>query len=353
MPFEIIRNDITNVKADAIVNTANPFPVIGAGTDAAIHQKAGPQLLEERKKIGYIAPGESAETPAFGLDAKYVLHTVTTGWTDGEHGEREILEKAYNSALTLAEKLECESVAFPLMAAGSYGFPPEIALGTAIQVITDHLLYNDIRIILVVFSGKAYSLAGALFDDVRSFVSDSYVQERTRYERRRREPLNLGLTGSRPSRKESTDDAAAENSAIYAYAAEMAEPSVDAKADLRKILRGRESTFVEYLRDVIREKGMTDPEVYRRASMSRQLFNKIINDMEYNPSKRTAIQLAVGLQLDMDETQKLLGKAGYALTRSSKQDLIVEYYLRNGEYNLLSIDLALIDAGLPTIVKSG
>ena len=352
MPFEIIRNDIADVKADAIVNTASPMPVIGSGTDTAIHQKAGPQLLEERKKIGYIAPGESASTPAFGLNAKYVLHTVTTVWIDGNHGEADILRKAYNSALSLAEELKCESVAFPLMSAGSYGFPPETALSTAIQVLTDHLLYHDIRIILVVFSQKAYSLAGSLFDDVRSFVDDNYVQEKSREERRSaRERRRPELYGFHVPGKEPMSSLPPEIDAAYAVGAAMAEKAEIDEEHLRKLLRGRESTFVEYLKDVLREKGISDPDLYHRANMSRQLFNKIINDPEYTPTKRTAITLAVGLQLDPEETQKLLGKAGYALTRSSKQDIIVEYYLSKGEFNLLTIDLALMDAGLPTLGK--
>ena len=356
MPFEIIRSDITEVKADAIVNTANPFPVIGAGTEAAIYEKAGPQLLEERRKIGYIEPGESFETSAFDLDAKYILHTVTTDWIDGKHGEELVLRKAYDSALVLAEKLGCESVAFPLMAAGSCGFPPEVALGTAVKVLTEHLLMHDIKVLLVVFSREAFSLAGSLFDDVRSFVDDNYVQARSEEER--------GYAGAsrkdRKKRKESElFNAAREKeglnevqyNAFVSSGASYAAESAFVAEDLEALLRERESTFVEYLRDVIREKEVTDPELYRRAGMSRQLFNKIINDKEYRPTKKTAIQLAVGLQMNMDETQKLLGKAGYALTRSSKQDIIVEYFIRKGAFDLLSIDLALADAGLPTIVK--
>lgn len=346
MPFEIVRNDITKVKADAIVNTANPYPVVGAGTDTAVHSAAGPQLLEARKEIGYIVPGGSVETPAFALPARYVIHTVTTAWVDGEHGETEILRAAYRSALELADGLGCRSVAFPLLSAGSYGFPPEIALSTAIQEFTDFLLEHDMKVILSVFSKEAYSLAGSLFDDVRAYIDDNYAEERSEEERRenylwkrrRREELR------REASEQPTDSSFASFNMIAS-----AMPMAENKEDLKALLRNRESTFVEYLRDLIREKEVSDPEVYRRANMSRQKFNKIINNPEHHPKKDTAIQLAIGLQLDLSETQKLLEKAGYALTRSSKSDIVIEYYIRNSDYNILEIDVALVDAGLPPL----
>ena len=217
MSFEIIRNDITRVRADAIVNAANPHPVVGAGTDTAIHKAAGPELLEARRAIGDIAPGDSAETPAFGLKAKYVIHTVTTGWIDGKHGEGEILRKAYDSALSLAGRLGCRSIAFPLLSAGSYGFPRELAMSVAIQAFTDFLMSHDMKIILAVFNKEAYSLAGSLFDDVKSFVDDNYVEERSFEERGREQfrpkhsagwnrPVSgTALSGSRRDEEEGTD----------------------------------------------------------------------------------------------------------------------------------------------------
>lgn len=121
MPFQIIRNDLTKVKADAIVNTANPKPVIGSGTDSAIYKAAGEKLLiAERKKIGDIAPGQAVNTDAFELEARYVVHTVGPEWIDGEHGERDILHDCYRNSLSLAASLKCKSIAFPLIATGVY-----------------------------------------------------------------------------------------------------------------------------------------------------------------------------------------------------------------------------------------
>ena len=166
MPFQITRNDITKVEADAIVNTANPSPVIGGGTDYAIHTAAGPELLEARKQIGEIRVGQSVATPAFRLSAKYVLHTVSPVWIDGKHQEEENLRRAYDSALALADSLGCRSVAFPLMAAGTYGFPHDLALSVAIRAFTDFLLDHEMRIDLVLFNGKAFGMASSLFDGI-------------------------------------------------------------------------------------------------------------------------------------------------------------------------------------------
>ena len=371
MPFEIIRHDIVSIKADAIVNTANPEPVIGRGTDTAIHEKAGPKLLEARKEIGRIEPGCSAATPAFGLDAKYVIHTVTSFWVDGKHGETEILRKAYDSALELADSHKCESIAFPLLAAGTYGFPKETAMSVAISAFTDFLLSHDMKILLVVFNSEAYSLAGSLFDDVKSFVDDNYVDEKTVWERRsetssRRSERPKWDHFTQSSAPQSSRPAGSHVSHGISYAEdhmadetsikeerEILNATIEiSKAKIREILKEQESTFVEFLRDIIREKDIKDSEVYRRAGMSRQLFNKIINNLEYQPTKRTVYQLIIGLQLSMDQAQKLMRKAGFSITRSSKTDLVMEYFIRHGRYNIIEIDIALEDAGLPALTRA-
>ena len=165
MPYEIVRNDITRMRVDAIVNTANPEPIIGTGTDYAIHKAAGPKLLEARKKIGDIAEGCAAATPAFNLRARYVLHTVSPVWQGGEHGEPELLRRAYDAALELAAQLKCRSVAFPLMAAGAYGFPHDCALLTAVQAISEFVLRHRMHVYLVLFGSEATAAAADLFAD--------------------------------------------------------------------------------------------------------------------------------------------------------------------------------------------
>ena len=141
MPLKIVRNDITKMEADAIVNTANPRPQVGDGVDSRIYEAAGfEQLLAEREKIGYIQRGDAAATPGFNLPAGYIIHAVGTSWSDGNHGEREILKSAYSRSLKLAEELKCKSIAFPLLSSGNYGFPKEEALKIALDTINSFLM---------------------------------------------------------------------------------------------------------------------------------------------------------------------------------------------------------------------
>ncbi len=370
MPFQIIRNDITKVAADAIVNTANPNPVVGGGTDYAIHEAAGPELLTARKEIGRIRTGQSFATPAFRLPAKYVLHTVSPAWIDGRHGEEEQLRGAYDAALQLADELHCRSVAFPLMAAGTYGFPHDLALSVAIRAFTDFLLDHEMQILLVLFNAKAFGIAGSIFDDLKSYIDDNYVNEKTEEEYlidknpRADAPSNYrpGAVSERQRRAEFERYAhrrravredvewggfvgSAPPEAAYA-------PTAIRPASLEDVLKQHEKTFSEYLTELLGERDGKASEVYKRAEVSKQLFSRILSNPDYQPSKSTVIQLALGLQLDLPQTQKLLGKAGYALTRSSKTDLVVQYYIERKIYNVTFINEALYDCGLP-LLKTG
>lgn len=358
MPFEIIRHDITKVEADAVVNTANPRPEIGGGTDWAIHTAAGPELLEARKKIGAIRPGESAATEAFALPAKYVLHTVSPAWIDGRHGEEELLRRAYDSALTLAYELGCRSVAFPLMAAGTYGFPHEIALSVAIGAFTDFLLEHEMRISLVLFNAKAFGKAASIFDELKSYIDDNYVCGRIEeeYAADAFVPMNAPLpSGVREERLRRSERRTAGRSFDVCAPASAARPApkaaeTESPTSLSELLKKQqERTFSEYLTDLLRERDGKDSEVYKRAEVSKQLFSKILNNRDYQPTKSTAIQLAIGLQLDLEGTQKLLEKAGYALTRSSRADLAVKYYIERRIYSVSFINEALYDCGLPPL----
>ncbi len=390
MPFEIIRDDITRVKADAIVNTANPEPIVGAGTDSAIHSAAGPKLLAARKKIGRIAVGTSVHTPAYDLHAKYVLHTVSPAWIDGTRGEEALLRQSYDAALKLATHLRCRSVAFPLLSAGSYGFPQDRALSVAVAAFTDYLLKHDLSVTLVVFGGDTAALAGGLFGDLKAYIDDRYVDEAKKAEyigsfRRGQSLRNEVPAAPVPQAEGASFDAVCEETdepavfgkrgqgaALHAAQAapafrrkytEMPMQVVEAKpseayggaakaSDLRAILKGAECTFSEYLLDLLKECGEKDSNVYRRAEISRQLFHKIISKKDYQPTKSTAIQLASVSYTNLSETQKLLRKAGYALTRSSKTDLVVQYFIEHGIYSIVTVNMALYDCGLP-LLKTG
>ena len=190
MPFAIVRNDITKMQVDAIVNSANPRAIVGGGVDRAIHQAAGAELLAARKKIGDIATGTAAVTPAYRLHARYVIHTVGPVWQDGSHGERELLSRAYQNSLRLAAERDCSSIAFPLLSAGVFGCPSEIAIAAAVQAIRDFLQEHDMDVYLVVFDRKSFKISDTLFDDVQSYTSRSCW--------RRNIAVMIATVGSRP-----------------------------------------------------------------------------------------------------------------------------------------------------------
>lgn len=344
MPLEIVRNDITKMRVDAIVNTANPKPIVGGGVDRAIHKAAGAKLLAVRKKIGDITTGKACITPAFDLPADYVIHTVGPVWEDGRNGERELLAECYTNSLSLAAENDCASIAFPLISAGVYGCPPEIAIATATQAIREFLIEHEMKVYLVVFDRRSFKISDSLFDDVQNYLDEMYVEEMLDEEYRgddRRQRLS--------KREEPTlsDESIA---ADMAMPAPMAMASVAAKKrSLEDLLHEMDDTFSEALLRLIDAKGKKDPEVYKRANIDRKLFSKIRNNPAYQPSKSTALAFAVALELNLDETKDFIGRAGYALSHSNKTDIIVEYFIDREEYDIFIINETLFAFGQPLL----
>lgn len=347
MPFEIVRNDIVNMQVDAIVNTANPNPVIGSGVDSGIHKKAGRQLLEARKKIGRIAFGGAAITPGFGLDARYVIHTVGPVWVDGRQGEEQLLASCYRKSLALAKKTRCESIAFPLISTGNYGFPKPLALQIAVREISTFLLENEMQIYLVVFGKEAFALSEKLFKSVSSYIDENYIRSKTADEygvragesevRRRRDWL-------RQNRR------IREEMAIESYAEMPVCPAAPmAEKDWGQLMQHLDAGFSETLLHLIDRTGKKDSEIYKKANVDRKLFSKIRNNPDYKPSKATALAFAFALELDLEETKDFIGRAGFALSHSSKFDVIVEYFLVNRNYNVFELNEVLFAFDQPSI----
>lgn len=324
MPFEILRNDITKMKADAIVNTANPRPVIGSGVDSMLHQAAGPELLKARQAIGPIAVGEAAVTEAFALQARFVIHTVGPVWQGGGCGEEALLRRCYDNALRLAAERKWRSIAFPLISSGNYGFPKDKALQVAIAAFSAFLLENDMQIYLVVFDRTAYRLSEQLFQGVASYIDQHYVDS-----------CELATYGAAPRRGRRRMDRRMEVCESMA----MPRPSMS----LEDFLKAKDSGFTQRLLELIAQKGLKNSAVYKRANISKQLFSKIINDPDARPTKPTAIALALALELDLEETRDLIGRAGYALTNSSTFDLIIRYFIERKQYNVVEINIALYE----------
>lgn len=329
MPFEIVRNDIVNMKVDAIVNTANPKPIIGAGTDKAVHDKAGARLLLARKEIGNIAVGEAAITPAFDLDANYVIHTAGPIWKDGRSGEEKLLASCFRNSLGIAKKKSCESIAFPLISTGSYGFPKPLALQIAVREISSFLMENEMQVYLVVFEKQSFELSEKLFKSVSSYIDENYVSEKINAEYKMSNLRSYELLF--------------EASDTPRYGTICSNPNLDG------MLENLDKGFSETLLDLIDRTGKKDSEIYKRANVDRKLFSKIRNNADYRPSKTTAIAFAIALELDLDETSDLLSRAGYALSQSSKFDVIVRYFIENKKYDIFEINSALFRFDQPLL----
>lgn len=436
MPFEIVRNDITNMRVDAIVNTANPRPVIGSGVDAALHAKAGPMLLAARKLLGIMDTGEARVTPAFHLPCKHVIHTVGPVWKGGGYGEAWLLRQCYENSLKLALRHRCNSIAFPLISSGNYGFPKKVALDVAVETVREFLKDHEMYVYLVVFSKESLELSGELADQIRSFVDDAYVQEREKTEysfnvsrtfelvqerlgeteavdehpcaweceeppadwdrvedafhvkfdwdeapgnhesdatrQEAEEQKKVLPTGARPRmapplpNERKSRPACSPLPTVKAppsatefvkapepnwNASRAAEPACGESAvippfdekELKKMVQQADAGFSETLLKLIDLSGEKDSDVYKRANVDRKLFSKIRNNPQYKPSKATAVAFAIALELDLEETKDLIGRAGYALSRSNKFDIIIEYFITHARYDIYEINTMLFE----------
>lgn len=333
MPFQIVRNDITKVKADVIVNTANPEPVIGDGTDHAVYEAAGAaELLKDRIRIGKMKPGQVAWTRAYALDAKYIFHAVGPVWCGGDQQEENVLRDCYAHALALADELGCESIAFPLISSGTYGFPRERALSVALEEVGKFLLSHELLVILVVFDRESFGVSSSLFHDMQEFIDEHHVARLLEKEYRVLDERRQIL--ARRSRVEGMGFQ--EGSRLFKN---HAVPKVE--KTLEQILGGQEDTFQQRLLLLIDQKALTDAEVYKKANIDRRVFSKIRCNVNYTPKKKTALAFAIALELDLATTVDLLSRAGYALSPSSAFDQIVAYYIIHGNYDIYEINASL------------
>lgn len=319
MPLEIIRNDITKVHADAIVNAANVSLLGGGGIDGAIHRVAGPELLEECRLLGGCEVGQAKMTKGYMLPSKFVIHTVGPVWNDGKSNEEKLLVDCYKNSLALAKENKLESIAFPLISTGAFGYPKDKALKIAISVIGEFLLSNEMIVYLVVFDKAAFMLSEKLFSSIKQYIDEKYIGE---------------------------SSSTSYSSSISIVGTAL---SIKRKRNLEDVVKHLDETFSQMLLRLIDEKGMTDSETYKKANIDRRLFSKIRNNVNYNPSKPTAIAFAIALQLNLDETKDLLLKAGFALSHSCEFDIIIQYFLDKDNYNIYDINQALFAFDQPLL----
>ena len=340
MPFEIVRNDITRMKADAIVNAANSSLLGGGGVDGAIHRAAGPELLAECRTLGGCPTGSARITRGYHLPAKYVIHTVGPVWHGGNHGERNLLSSCYASSLALAKEYGCESIAFPMISTGAYGYPKDEAMEVAVEAISHFLMQNDMTVYLVVFGRESLYAGQKLFRDVQSYIDDVYVAEH----------LDGRAEESRKLRWRRKQQAEADKS-FFAELAPMAAPKAGAmpNVDWDDLLKQTDEGFSQALLRMIDERGMKDSECYRKANIDRKLFSKIRSNPEYRPSKQTVFAFAMALELTLDEAKDFLNKAGFSISHSSRFDVVMEYFLRHEFYDVIRINEVLFEYDLPLL----
>ena len=408
MAFKIVRNDITKMDTEAIVNTANDNPTVGTGCDSAVYKAAGfDKLLEYRKeKIGFVPEGDVFITPGFDLKAKYIIHAVSPHYENGNAGEEEKLRSCYKKSLELAKANGIGSVAFPLISTGGFGYPKEEGMRIAVDEISAFLLKNDMQIYLVVFDEKSTSLGGKLYPGLEEYIDRHYVEEKQDEEYdfgfvmedstcllppdesaveclpdesaaeclsdesaaewlsededdqdyRRRESRRESKKGTKrfvkpeSIRFRSAESFAAAGAALGAKPAYFDHPEIY-ESKLKERMRHRSDTFSEYLMYLIEQKGLSNTEVYKNAIVDKKIFSKIKNNPDYHPQKLTALCLCVGAKLNLDESKDLLARAGYALSPCDKTDIIFSFFIENEIYDMIELDIQLEEHGLPCIIS--
>lgn len=385
MPFKIIRNDITKMNTEAIVNTANDQVDVGTGCDFAIYKAAGyDKLLTYRKqKIGVVPEGEVFITPGFDLRAKYIIHAVSPVYIDGNHGEEEKLRSCYRKGLALAKNNGIKSIAFPLISTGSFGYPKEEGMRIAVDEIKAFLLTNQMDIILVVFDTPSTKLGAHIYPELKAYIDQNYVIKRrkeeyvdifdsycirekeTAFEACEEEPeLDVYKGKSEPKlnvckiKSEPEPDVYSGETENYVCACDSShaewedeEALVQLEGKLRERLTHMSDTFSEYLLYLIHSKGMENADVYKRAIVDKKTFSKIKSNPDYHPQKITALCLCVGARLNLDETKDLLARAGYALSPCDMTDIIFSFFIEHKHFDIIDIDIQLEEHGLPCIIS--
>ena len=332
MPLQMIRNNIANVKADIIVCPCNQNPDSIGGAQKAVYEAAGEALYHARQSIGWMKAAEEQATPAFGLPAEYVFHVATPAYIDGKHAEERQLKKCYRNALAKASAYKCTSIAFPLLSSGTYGYPKEEAFEIARNEILKYPGINDVDVILVLFDPESYHISLKRKQDIESYINDRKVNQILEHEYRKPSAIFEEAMSSYADRPKAGN----------AYHSEK-------RRKLEDILFRQTETFQEMLLRMIDEKGYLDTEVYKKANIDRKLFSKIRSNRNYHPKKETILAISFSLELTKDETEDLLRRAGYALSPSSKMDLIVSYCLDREIYDLIDVNSLLFEYGQPLL----
>lgn len=370
MPLKIVRNDITKMKTQAIVNTANEHPIVGFGCDEAIYMAAGyDKLLSYRKeKIGSVPEGGAFITPGFKLHAKYIIHAVSPEYKGGDCGEEEKLRSCYQKSLMLAKENNIKSIAFPLVSTGQFGYPKEEGMRIALDEINAFLAdyHSDMLVYIVVYDEKSTMISKNIYPDLESYIDDNYIDEKNHfianvfgacaqaikpYRRASMPTASMSVMPRKSVRDEDCEEAIEE--AIEEVIEESIEEVFDEKhkSKLDERIEHLSDTYSQYLLYLIEKKNLKNADVWRNAIVDKKVFSKIKNNIDYHPQKMTALCLCVGARLNLDETKDLLAKAGYALSPCDKTDIIFSYFIENEIYDMIELDIQLEEHGLPCLIS--
>lgn len=325
MPVSIVHQNIVRLSCDAVVNPTDGMFSGSGGADESIHLAAGAQLAEACKALPPLEPGAVAVTPGFDL-CPYVIHTRGPKWQGGGANEQILLRSCYLNALLAARKLELNSVAFPLIASGLFGFPKDQVLRIALDAMGDFLSQSDrdMDITLCIYDPHSYTFSSQ--SELARFLEQSAPP-----------PMPMmcsAMPMEAPKRR---------SSPRRAKLAEVAEDvrEMASSMDLSAWIKKQDDTFAVTLLKLIDQKGMTEVQCYKKANVSKKTFWKINNDPKYRPSKATVLAFAIALELDLPQTEQLLKTVGFSLSHSSTFDMIIEFYITRGIYDIFEINSAL------------
>lgn len=330
MTFTIVRNDIVKMDVDAIVNTSTSDPTIGDGVDGAINYSAGELLFKEREQFGTVEVGKSIITKGYKLKAKYVIHTFAPQWSGNTDQDYSLLRSCYNTILDKSLSLNVSSVAIPLIGTGFYNFPHEVAFKVATEAITHFLKHHEMRVYLVVYDEDSLREVSKQYQYIVEYIDNNYV--------------DLNITKSRRNRRDEMNDF---NIALESLQKPMVQ--YESSQSLEEYLTSLDEGFSKTLLRLIDMSGHEDSYIYKKANVDRKLFSKIRTNENYKPSKATALAFAIALELNIDQTLDLIGRAGFTMSPSSKFDLIVQYHIQNSIYNVYTINEALFAFDQPLL----
>ena len=366
MPYEIIRQDITKIKVDAIVDPTDYMYSGSGGADACIHSAAGPELRAACDALPLLAEGEVAVTDGFRLPCKYIIHTFGPIWQGGKYDEQSKLTECYENVLAAADERGCDTIAIPLISAGTFGYPKDKVLRIALDTIGAFLMSHDMTVYVLVYDKEAYAISQKLQNDISDYISRNYIEQRRpdsaphmydylspaeeaddwamaapAAKEKTAGPCQPGSAVSARIDHESGKDVSSPRRSCRKIAASERLDSSSLAADLETVLKHPAETFSDALLRLIDEKGMTDVQCYKKANIDKKLFSKIKSNANYQPSKPTVLAFSIALNLSLSETNKLLGKAGFAFSESSIFDLIIKYFISDEKYDINEINEVL------------